>query len=148
MPRVTRNVTKRNLNEKEREEFEAVGYTEPEIEKLGEALKASSWDFWSKVSELYLTLAVGSETVFSSGKMRSTDTVSSAKFSSNYFSTASREVARLIFLSDPYRAKRIMLVKDHVNKDAQDAYAEYKTKIFSSKENLERLRKDLAEVTA
>jgi len=144
LPKIRKNVIKKALTEIEREEFFAVGYTEPEIDKLEEELKAPSWDFWSKASELYLSLSAGSDVVFTSGKMRSVDSVSSAKFSSNCFSTADRQIARLIFMSDPYRAGKIKLAKDQTEYEAQEAYKEFKTKILSSKENVEKLKRDLA----
>ena len=42
MPKIRKNVIKKALTEIEREEFFAVGYTEPEIDKLEEELKKSA----------------------------------------------------------------------------------------------------------
>lgn len=148
MPRIRKNVVRKDFSALERDEFQAVGYSDVEIDGLQEALKAPSWDFWSKVSELYLSLAAGSTTVLQSGKAREIDTVQSAKFTANYFSTANREIAKLMFMSDPYRDKRIRLVLDHVEDESQATYKEFKTKILSSKQNIERLKNDLVAMGA
>jgi len=146
MPRIKKNVSKQNLSDLEREEFSGVGYADAEIDAFQEKLKAPKWDFWSRASELYLSLSAGSEVIFTSGKVRTVDNVSSAKFNSNFFSTPNREIARLIFMSDPYRDGKVKLVSDQVDDEAQLAYQEFKTKIFSSQQNIERLREDLGKM--
>lgn len=143
MPKITKNVNRRGLSKEERAEYEAVGYTDEQIKKFEELLKQPSWDFWSRVSELYLSLAAGSQVVVRSGKMVSDDTVTSCKFSKNYFSTSNREVARLIFMSDPYRDGTIKLVEDQVKDDAAAKYSEFKNAVLSNPENIEKLKKDL-----
>lgn len=148
MARQRKNVQRTGLSKVEREEFESVGYTDEAIAKFEEHLKLPRWDFWSKSSELFITLRGIQETIMVSGKYRTQDITSSAKFTSNYYSTADREIARLIFLSDLYQIKKIKLVQDQVEDDAQAVYNEFKNKILSSKENVEKLKRDLVSAGA
>lgn len=144
MPKVAKNVNRRKLTHDEILEFEQVGYSPEEIEKLGVILQEPHWDFWCRASELYLSLAAGSAVLMRSGKLQSEDTVTSIKFSKNYAQTANRDVARLIFMSDPYRDGSIKLSKDQVIAEADKKYKEFKTAVFSSQANIERLKQDLA----
>jgi len=144
MPKAVKNINRKKLSAEEISEFEQVGYSPEEIEKFESLLKEPSWDFWSRSDELYLSLSAGSNLVSRNGKMVTEDTVKSAKFSKHYLSTADRETARLIFLSDPYRNGTIKLSSDQVIDEANRKYQEFKTAVFSSPANIERLKSDLA----
>jgi hypothetical protein len=141
-----KNVNRGNLSKEERADLESCGFSETEAERLGEILKGPQWEFWSRASDLFLTLSGGQEISYANGKMRQSDVSRSAKFTSNFYLTADREQARLLFMSDPYMSGAVKLVSDHTEEEAQKAYKEYKTKILSSKENVERLKRDLAEM--
>lgn len=148
MPKLRKNVRKVSLTKEEREEFESVGATEDQINRYEQLLKQESWDFWSKASQLFVTLKASSEMVTRNGKVQVQDQSASAKFNANFYATTDREKARLILLSDAYQEGRIKLVEDKFKEDSERDYAKFRSVVMANPENIERLKKDLAEVEA
>jgi len=146
LPTIKKNISKKALTKDERAEFDSVGYSESETDKFDDLLKRTSWNFWSKAEELFLSLSAGSDVIMKSGKLQSVDTSLTIKFTKHYADTSSREVAKNIFLSDPYRERKIKLVEDQVMDESAKQYSEFKTAVLSNPENVERLRRDLESI--
>lgn len=142
--RAKKNVTKRNLTEEERLDYEAVGLNEKEIEAIQEKLKADRWLFWSKPTDLFITLkGVSALVLTANGQPRMKDESLGLKFEANHAATTDREVARLIFLSNAYRSNKIMLATERIEAEKDRKVREFKSEVMRDKELLERVKQEL-----
>ena len=139
-----KNVIRRALNEAETLDFEAVGYNEKQIEKFEELLKLDRWLFWSKPTDLYITLkGVSALVLTASGQPQMRDESLGMKFDANYATTTDRETARLVFLSSAYRIGKIKLAADKIEDDKSAKVKALKMEVMRDKDLLERVKQEL-----
>ncbi len=128
--------------------------SDEEILFLEDRLNLKRWEFGCTAQKLRISLSAEEDTVLKTGKVIAGKNLT-AQFQpvdhrkaelGGFYDTRDVRIAELIYLSEPYKNGRAWDKKLKEEKDAELEYVEFRERVLSDPEKVDRLKKDLAAV--